>query len=80
MCSNLTYVTEHVLDSRSGAMSPYPMTARTHEPLSALRLYSPRRPVRFRHRLSASALTHHLLAVAKQANIVQAMAHQVGAG
>lgn len=52
--------------------------------IAALRLYFPMSAranvTRFWHLLSAPALAHHLLAVARKANIVQAMLHQVSAG
>lgn len=50
----------------------------------ALRLYFPTatkaKVTRFWYHLSAPALAHHLLTVAKKANIVQAILHQVGSG
>ncbi|MFT0534343.1 hypothetical protein ACMHYJ_16155 [Castellaniella hirudinis] len=52
--------------------------------IAALRLYFPistkAKATRFWHHLSAPALAHHLLTVAKKANIVQAMLHQVSSG
>ncbi|WP_321817287.1 MULTISPECIES: DUF190 domain-containing protein [unclassified Paraburkholderia] len=55
-----------------------------HEHIAALRLYFPiatrARATRFWHRLSAPALAHHLIAVAKRSNIMQAMLHHVSAG
>lgn len=52
--------------------------------IAALRLYFPlatrARATRFWHRLSAPALAHHLVAVARRANILQAMLHHVSAG
>jgi hypothetical protein len=54
------------------------------QPIAALRLYFPiatrARATRFWHRLSAPALAHHLVALAKRSNIVQAMSHHVCAG
>lgn len=52
--------------------------------IAALRLYFPMSAranvARFWHHLSAPALAHHLLAVARKADIVQAMLHPVSAG
>ena len=52
--------------------------------LTALRLYFPvsakAKATRFWHRLSAPALAHHLLAVARRAGIQQAMLHHIDAG
>ncbi|MGF6767955.1 PII-like signaling protein [Paraburkholderia sp. GAS199] len=52
--------------------------------IAALRLYFPHatrvRTTRFWHHLGAPALAHHLIAVAKRANILQAMLHHVSAG
>ncbi|RMK68531.1 hypothetical protein IPC87_14870 [Pseudomonas aeruginosa] len=52
--------------------------------IAALRLYFPiatkAKVTRFWHHLSAPALAHHLLTVAKKANIVQAMLHQISSG
>lgn len=52
--------------------------------IAALRLYFPlatrTRATRFWHRLSAPALAHHLIAVAKRSNIMQAMLHHVSRG
>lgn len=60
------------------------MNAQTNAPLAALRLYFPTgakaRVTRLWHHLSAPALAHHLLAVARQADIVQAMLHPVSGG
>ncbi|MFL9989601.1 hypothetical protein [Paraburkholderia sediminicola] len=50
----------------------------------ALRLYFPlatrARATRLWHRLSAPALAHHLIAVAKRSNIMQAMQHHISSG
>lgn len=52
--------------------------------MTALRLYFPQsaraKPTRFWHRLSAPALSHHLLAAAQRAGIHQALLHSVHAG
>lgn len=52
--------------------------------LSALRLYFPHtaraKSTRFWHRLTASALGHRLLAVARRSGIRQALMHSVHAG
>ncbi|KVX69097.1 hypothetical protein WT34_24280 [Burkholderia stagnalis] len=52
--------------------------------IAALRLYFPlatrAKATRFWHRLSAPALAHHLIAVAKRANVMHAMLHHVSAG
>ncbi|MGF6571720.1 hypothetical protein ABH945_003841 [Paraburkholderia sp. GAS333] len=52
--------------------------------IAALRLYFPlatrARATRFWHHLSAPALAHHLIALAKRANILQAMSHHISAG
>lgn len=61
------------------------MTSKTSQQhIAALRLYFPiatkAKVTRFWHHLSAPALAHHLLTVAKKANIVQAMLHQVSSG
>lgn len=58
--------------------------APTSQHIAALRLYFPTatraRVTRFWHHLSAPALAHHLLKVAQQARIAQAMLHTVSAG
>jgi hypothetical protein len=52
--------------------------------IAALRLYFPlatrARATRFWHHLSAPALAHHLIDVAKRANILQAMLHHISSG
>ncbi|SDV51261.1 hypothetical protein [Chitinasiproducens palmae] len=52
--------------------------------VAALRLYFPvatkAKATRFWHHLNAPALAHHLLTVAKAANIQQAVLHQVSSG
>jgi PII-like signaling protein len=52
--------------------------------IAALRLYFPAatrtRVTRLWHRLSAPALAHHLIAVARRANILQAMLHHIICG
>lgn len=61
------------------------MTHESHDQrIAALRLYFPlatrARVTRLWHRLSAPALAHHLIAVAKRANILQAMLHHISCG
>lgn len=61
------------------------MTLKSEDhPIVALRLYFPlatrTNATRFWHHLSAPALAHHLLSVAKKADIMQAMLHNVSAG
>lgn len=52
--------------------------------MTALRLYFPQsaraKPTRFWHRLSAPALSHHLLDRARRSGIHQALLHNVQAG
>ena len=52
--------------------------------MTALRLYFPQsaraKPTRFWHRLSAPALSHHLLSAARRSGIHQALLHSVHAG
>jgi PII-like signaling protein len=52
--------------------------------MTALRLYFPQsaraKPTRFWHRLSAPALSHHLLNAARRSGIHQALLHSVHAG
>lgn len=52
--------------------------------MTALRLYFPQsaraKPTRFWHRLSAPALSHHLLNAARHSGIHQALLHSVHAG
>lgn len=56
----------------------------SHQHLAALRLYFPTatkaKATRFWHHLSAPALAQHLLKVAKEAKLIQAMLHQVSSG
>lgn len=60
------------------------MKTDTSQTIAALRLYFPTATraaaTRFWHHLSAPALAHHLLTVAKKANILQAMLHRVSSG
>jgi hypothetical protein len=60
------------------------MTLKDKHPLAALRLYFPSgakaRATRLWHHLSAPALAHHLLRVAKKGGIAQAMLHPIQAG
>ncbi len=61
------------------------MTSKTGpQHIAALRLYFPistkAKATRFWHRLSPPALAHHLLTVARKANIMQAMLHQISSG
>ncbi|HEJ6533370.1 hypothetical protein NK553_18590 [Pseudomonas sp. ZM23] len=60
------------------------MSTKDKHPLVALRLYFPTgttaKATRFWHHLSAPALAHHLLKVARKANILQAMLHHVVSG
>lgn len=60
------------------------MKTDTSQTIAALRLYFPTatraKVTRFWHHLSAPALAHHLLTVAKKANILQAMLHRVSSG
>lgn len=64
-------------------MMPEHSAVRAHD-LIALRLYFPSgsraKATRFWHRLSAPALAQHLLAVARQAKIQQALLYQIGSG
>lgn len=64
-------------------MMPTHGSAIAHD-LIALRLYFPSASrataTRFWHRLSAPALAQHLLAVARQAKIQQALLYQIGSG
>lgn len=59
-------------------------TKASQQHLAALRLYFPvatkAKATRFWHHLSAPALAQHLLKVAKEAKLVQAMLHQVSSG
>lgn len=52
--------------------------------MTALRLYFPQsaraKPTRFWHRLSAPALSYHLLSAARRSRIHQALLHSVHAG
>jgi len=61
------------------------MTSRAdHQHIAALRLYFPTaskaKISRFWHHLSAPELAHHLLTVAKKANLFQATLHRVSSG
>ncbi|UKE67883.1 hypothetical protein K8O61_10020 [Xanthomonas cerealis pv. cerealis] len=60
------------------------MSAGSQQPIAALRLYFPisskAGATRLWHRLAAPALAGHLLGVARQARIVQAVLYQVSHG